>query len=72
MKDWMKATRTDGHTVWLNLPCAITMERDASDNHTTVEFSASREQGHGFDLRVKETPEELLGQQPLDPQNFIA
>ncbi len=68
MKDWMKATHTDGHTVWLNLPCAITMERDASDNHTTVEFSASREQGHGFDLRVKETRRSFLASNPSIPK----
>lgn len=58
-KDWVKATNTEGRTVWLNLACALTIHRH-SEGYTYVRFGTLIKQEHVFTEVVKETPEQLI------------
>lgn len=82
---WIKATRPDGGTQWLNLAACVSMKRDDDvgplAGHTLVFFGGiavtvkddGALQGHHANALVKETPEELLSlpREMIGPDRFV-
>jgi hypothetical protein len=54
MADWVKCTRPDGKTAFLNMDRAISMSREAESGPTRIAFVGGQE------LTVTEAPERLI------------
>jgi hypothetical protein len=63
MANWKQVTDYDGPTVQINMDNVTHMRRRTGDEITTVYFVSGG--GNEVYITVKETPEQILGAQPL-------